>query len=100
MLFGISFVADWHKIGEHGQSLTDHGNQHKNNQPIDYEYKARDKVLVEKEGIFCKAESKHGKEPRIITTVQTNRTIRIQCGTESGRLNIGRIAPFTDKIFV
>jgi hypothetical protein len=30
MLFNILFVADWHKIGEHRQSLTDHSNQHKN----------------------------------------------------------------------
>jgi hypothetical protein len=31
MLFNIPFVADWHEIGEHRQSLTDHSNQHKNN---------------------------------------------------------------------
>jgi hypothetical protein len=31
MLFDIPFVADWHKIGEHRQSLTDRGNQRKNN---------------------------------------------------------------------
>ncbi len=30
MLFNITFVADWHKIGEHRQSLTDLGNQRKN----------------------------------------------------------------------
>jgi hypothetical protein len=28
MVFDILFVADWHKIGEHRQSLTDCGNQH------------------------------------------------------------------------
>ncbi len=27
MLFKILFVADWHKIGEHRQSLTDRGNR-------------------------------------------------------------------------
>ncbi len=26
MLFDIPFMADWHKIGEHRQSLTDRGN--------------------------------------------------------------------------
>jgi hypothetical protein len=36
MLFNILFTADWHKIGEHRQSLTDCGNQHKNNCCIDY----------------------------------------------------------------
>jgi hypothetical protein len=30
MLFDIPFMADWHKIGEHRQSLTDCGNQRKN----------------------------------------------------------------------
>jgi hypothetical protein len=30
MLFDILFVADWHKIGEQRQSLTDCGNQRKN----------------------------------------------------------------------
>jgi hypothetical protein len=35
MLFNISFVADWHKIGEQRQSLMDHGNQRKNAKHID-----------------------------------------------------------------
>jgi hypothetical protein len=35
MLFDIPFVADWHKIGEQRQSLTDRGNQHKNTKRID-----------------------------------------------------------------
>ncbi len=30
MLFNIRFMADWHKIGEHRQSLTDRGNQREN----------------------------------------------------------------------
>jgi hypothetical protein len=30
MLFDIPFVADWHKIGEQRQSLTDRGNQQEN----------------------------------------------------------------------
>jgi hypothetical protein len=47
----------------HRQSLTDPSNQRMNNQHIDYDYKVGDKVLVEKEGILCKAESKYGKEP-------------------------------------
>jgi hypothetical protein len=36
MLFDIPFVADWCKIGERRQSLTDRGNQHKNAKGIDY----------------------------------------------------------------
>jgi hypothetical protein len=54
-------MADWHKIGEHRQSLTDHSNQHKNYLCVDYNYKVGDKVLIEKKGMLRKAESKYGK---------------------------------------
>ncbi len=63
MLFDIPFVADWHKIGERWQLLTDRGNQWENAKQIDYDYKVVDKVLVINEGILRKAESAHGKEP-------------------------------------
>ncbi len=45
MLFEFPFVADWHKIGEQRQSLTNRGNQHKNAKGIGYDYKVEDKVL-------------------------------------------------------
>jgi hypothetical protein len=83
MLFDIPFVADWHKIGERRQSLTNHGNQHENATCIDYDYKVRDKVLFINEGILRKAESAYGKEPWTITTVNRNGTIRIQRGTRT-----------------
>jgi hypothetical protein len=63
MFFDIPFVADWHKVGEQRQSLTDCGNQRMKHQCIDYDNKVRDKILVIKEGILCKAESNNGKEP-------------------------------------
>jgi hypothetical protein len=83
MLFDILFVADWHKIGEQWQLLTNCGNQQENNKQIDYNYKVGDKVLVINEGIPRKAESAYGKKPWTITTVHTNGTIRIQCGTKT-----------------
>ncbi len=46
ILFDIPFVADWRKIREQRQSLTNCGNQPKNAKWIDYHYKVRDKVLV------------------------------------------------------
>jgi hypothetical protein len=98
MLFDIPFVADWHKIGEQRQSLTDRGNQRKNAKRIGYNYKVGDKVLVINEGILWKAESAYGKEPWTITTVHTNGTIRIQRGTRTERLSIRRVQPFTDNI--
>jgi hypothetical protein len=63
ILFNILFVADWHKLGEYKQSLTDHSNQREDDQHIGYDYKVGDKVLVEKEGILRKAESAYVKEP-------------------------------------
>ncbi len=98
MLFDIPFVADWHKIGEWRQSLTDHGNQRENAKSIDYNYKVGDKVLLINEGILRKAESAYDKEPWTITTVHTNGTIRIQCGTKIEWLSIWRVQPFTHDI--
>ncbi len=63
MLFDILFVADWHKIGEKRQSLTNCGNQRENAKHIDYDYKVRDKVLLINKGILRKAESAYSKEP-------------------------------------
>ena len=96
MLFDIPFVADWHRIGEHRQSLTDHNNECENKRCIDYNYKIGDQVLIAKDGILCKSESKFGKEPLTITTVYTNGTIRVQCGTKSERINIRRVTPYTE----
>ncbi len=98
MLFNIPFVADWHKIGEQRQSLTDSGNQRENTKQIYYDYKVGDKVLVINKGILRKAESEYGKEPWTITTVHMNGTIRIQRGTKTERLSIQRVEPFTDDI--
>ncbi len=91
MLFDIPFVADWHKIGERWQLLTDRGNQWENAKRIDYDYKIGDKVLVINDGFLRKAESAYGKEPWTITTVHTNGTIRIQHGTKTEWLNIQRV---------
>ena len=99
MLFDIPFVADWYKIGEHRQLLTDRSTEHENKRRIDYDYKVGDKVLVIKDGILRKSESKYGKEPWTITTVHTNGTIRVQCGTKSERINIRRVTPYTEDIF-
>ncbi len=98
MLLDILFVADWNKIGEQRQSLTNRGNQRKNAKRIDYDYKVGDKVLLITEGILRKAESAYGKEPWTITTVHTNETIRIQRRTKTERLSIQRVQQFTDDI--
>jgi hypothetical protein len=96
MLFDFPFMADWRKIGEQRQSLTNRGNQQENAKQIDYDYKVGDKVLVINEGILHKAEFAYGKEPWTITTVHMNGTIRIQRGTKTEQLSIQRVEPFTD----
>jgi hypothetical protein len=96
MLFDIPFVANWYKIGEHRQLLTDRSTERENKRRIDYDYKVGDKVLVINDGILRKSESKYGKEPWTITTVHTNGTIRVQCGTKSERINIRRVTPYTE----
>ena len=63
MLFDIPFIADWQKIGEHRQQLTDLNNARENKGRIDFDYKVGQKVLVRKEGILRNAESRWHKKP-------------------------------------
>jgi hypothetical protein len=57
MLFDIPFIADWNKIGEHRQSLTDLNTAHENKGRIDYDYKVGQKILVRNKDIL------HGLSP-------------------------------------
>ncbi len=45
MLFDIPFIADWQKIGECRQQLTDLSNARENKGRIDYDFKVGQKVL-------------------------------------------------------
>jgi transposase InsO family protein len=72
MLFDVPFIADWQKIGEHRQQLTDLGNARENEGRIVYDYKVGQKVLLQKEGILRNAESIWHRKPRLITSVHTN----------------------------
>jgi hypothetical protein len=96
MLFDILFIADWQKIGEHRQRLTDLNNAHENEGRIAYDYKVGQKVLLRKEGILHSAESRWHKKPWLITSVHTNWTITVQCGNKIDRMNIRRIKPFEE----
>ena len=98
MLFDIPFVADWHKNGDYRQHQTDRNNKRENNKRVDYDYKVGDKILIRKDGILRKAESTWKKEPWTITTVHTNETIRILCGTKSERIYIRRVTPFSEDL--
>ena len=93
MLFDIPFIADWHKIGEFRQKQTDRNMTRENSRRYDYDYIVGGQVLVRKDGILRKAESRY-KGPWTITQVHTNGTIRVQSGTKSERLNIRRVTPY------
>jgi hypothetical protein len=99
MLFDIAFIADWQKIGEPRQRLTDLNNAHENEGRIDYDYKVGQKVLLRKEGILHNAESIWHKRPRLISTVHTNGTITVQCGDKVDRINIRRVKPFEEDLY-
>jgi hypothetical protein len=98
MLFDIPFIADWQKIREHRQRLTDLNNARENEGRIDYDYKVGQKVLLRKDGILCNAESRWHKRPRLITSVHTNGTITVQCGNKIERINIRRVKPFEEDL--
>jgi hypothetical protein len=46
MLFGIPFIVDWKKIGEHRQQLTNPNTACENEGRIDYDHQVSQKVLV------------------------------------------------------
>jgi hypothetical protein len=98
MLFDILFIADWQKIGEHRQRLTDLNNAHENEGRIDYDYKVGQKVLLRKDGILRNAESRWHKKPRLITSVHMNGTITVQCRNKIDRINIRRVKPFEEDL--
>jgi hypothetical protein len=93
MLFDILFIADWKKIGEHMQKVTDLNTAHEHEGRIDYDDKVGQKILVRNEGILHKAEFRWQKDPWTIKTVHTNRTMTIQCGIKKERLNIRSVRP-------
>jgi hypothetical protein len=99
MLFDIPFIANWQKIGEHRQQLTDLNNARENEGRIDYEYKVGQKVLLRKEGILRNTESRWHKNPWLITSVSTmNGTITVQRGNKIERMNIRRVKKFEEDL--
>ena len=94
MLFDIPYIADWSKIGDYRQHQTDLNTAQENKYRVDYDYKVGDKVLICKDGILRKSESRYDSEPWTITSVHMNGTIRVERGTKSERINIRRVTPY------
>ena len=97
MLFDISYLAEWNKIGDFRQCQTDRNMERENKSRGDYDYKIGDKVLIRKDGILRKSESRYDSDPWTITSVHTNGTIRVERGSKSERINIRRVTPFFDQ---
>ncbi len=94
MLFDIPYLADWNQIQDYRQHQTDLNTLHENHSCIDWDYKVGDQVLIQKEGILYKTESRYDSDPWTITSVHTNGTIRVQLGTKSIRFNIRRVTHY------
>ncbi len=94
MLFDIPFIADWNKIGDYRQCQADRNTRHEIKTRVDWDYKVGEKVLVHKDGILRKTESRYDSDLWTITSVHMNGTIRVQCGTQSEHLNIRRVTPY------
>ncbi len=87
----LDSIHTWlEEIGEHRQWLIDLNTAGENKGRIDHDYQGGQKLLVWNGGILHKAEFRYLKEPWTITSVHTNRTIRVQCGDKSERINIWR----------
>ncbi len=69
MLVGIPFIADWNKIGDYRQRQTNRNTRSENRTRVDWDYKVGNKVLVRKDGILRKTESKYDGDPWTITSV-------------------------------
>jgi hypothetical protein len=95
MLVDIPFIADWKKIGEHMQP-TNRNTDHENKSRIDYDSKVVKKYSYGTMVFLRKAESRYLREPWLITSVDKNGTIRVQCGNKSERINIRSVKPFDD----
>ncbi len=98
MLFDITFISDWQKIGEHRQQPTDLNNAHENEGRIDYDYKVGKKVLLRKEGILRNAESRWYKKPWLITSVHTKGTIMVHYGNKVEQMNIWKVKLFEEYL--
>jgi hypothetical protein len=93
-IFGRDMLFDIVPYIAFRQRQTDLNTARENKQWTDYDYKVGGKVLIQKDGILCKTESRYDSEPWTITSVHTNGTIRVERGTKSERINIRRVTPY------
>ena len=93
-LYEIPHLADWTNIGNRRQNLVDCDCAKGNLRRVDFDYFQGQKVLLKKDGILRKAETKN-EGLYVIIQVHTNYIVRIQRGSVSERLNIRRLSPYS-----
>jgi hypothetical protein len=98
MTFDIPFIAEWQKIGEHRQQLTDLNKARENEGRIDYDYNVGQKVLLRKEGILSNTESRWYKNLLLIASVHPNGTITVKRGNKIDRVGIQRVKLFEEDL--
>eukprot|EP00804_Cyclotella_cryptica_P009941 CCRYP_017365-RA/>CCRYP_017365-RA protein AED:0.50 eAED:0.45 QI:0/0/0/0.5/0/0/2/0/117 len=96
MLFDVSLIADRSKIGEYRQKQTDKNTRQENYTHIDWDYQPNNKVLLGKNRILGKTDSRYESDPWSIMSAHINGTVRVQQRTKSERLNIRRVTPYFD----
>ena len=95
MLFDIPYVADWNDIGRRRQEQVESTNKRENKSRLPHDYAIGHKILIKKDGILRKAETKY-EGPYTVTQVYCNGTVRIQRGSISERINIRRLTPYIE----
>ena len=78
---------------DYRQQQTDRNTKRENARRYDYNYVVGNQILICKDGILRKSESRYNG-PWTITQIHTNGTIRVQHGTRSEQLNIRRVTPY------
>ncbi len=63
MLFDIPCIANWNKIGDYRQHQTDHNTRCENKTSVDWDHTVGDKVLVQKDDLLYKTESRYDSDP-------------------------------------
>ena len=77
ILFNVPFLADGNKIREYRQRQTDKSTARESNAQVDWDYQPGDKVLLQKDGILHKSDSRYESDQWTITSVHTTGTKRV-----------------------
>ena len=94
MIFDLPCITDWTAIGRRRQQIANQTNAQENAKRIDYDYAVGQQVMLTNDGSIIRQAQDRYLGPFTITQVHTNGTIRIQRGSMSERLNIGRVTPY------